>query len=99
MNKILFYIQKFKIYITNSAWVLLGLIIRTLIVIFIVSKIANQIGLSDFGWYNLAISVFTILYAVSALGFGDTFIIKYFVNGKFSTEDIVGRSFIRWILC
>ncbi len=99
MNKILYYIQKFKIYITNSAWVLLGLIIRTLIVIFIVSKIANQIGLSDFGWYNLAISVFTILYAVSTLGFGDTFIIKYFVNGKFSPEEILGTTFISRILC
>lgn len=98
MDKILFYIKKFKIYITNSAWVLLGLVIRTLIVIFIVSKIANQIGLSDFGWYNLGISVFTILYAISALGFGDTFIIKYFVNGNFSPEEILGTTFFSRIL-
>jgi len=63
-----------------------------------VSKIANHIGLSDFGWYNLGISVFTILYAVSALGFGDTFIIKYFVNGNFSPEEILGTTFISRII-
>lgn len=98
MDKIHFYINKFKVYITNSAWVLLGLIIRTLIVIFIVSKIANQIGISDFGWYNLGISVFTILYAISALGFGDTFIIKYFVKADFSPEEIMGTTFFSRIL-
>lgn len=98
MNEIFFYIKKFKIYITNSAWVFMGFALRTLIVVFIVSKIANQLGISDFGWYNLGISIFTILYALSTLGFGNSFIIKYFVKSEFSTEEILGTTFISRIL-
>lgn len=66
--------------------------------IFLVSRIANLIGLSDFGWYNFAISVFTILYSVSTLGFVDTFIIKFFSEAKFIPEEIIGTTFISRIV-
>lgn len=98
MEKMLLYYNKFKIYITNSIWVLIGLITRTLIMIFLISKIANLLGVSEFGWYNYAISVFTILYSISGLGFGDTFIIKYFSESKFTTEEIIGTTFFSRIL-
>lgn len=98
MDNIFLYYNKFKIYITNSIWVVLGLIVRTLIVIFLVSRIANMLGLSDFGWYNFAISIFTILYSVSTLGFGDSFVIKYFVNKEFSVEEIIGTTLIARII-
>lgn len=92
------YLKRFKIYITNSAWVFSSLVIRTLIVIFIVSKIANHLGISDFGWYNFGISIFTIFYSISTLGFGDSFLIKYFVDGKTPPEEIICTALIARII-
>ncbi|MBT8272667.1 MAG: oligosaccharide flippase family protein [Bacteroidia bacterium] len=92
MDKFKFYLNKFKIYITNSAWVLGGIIIRAIITIFIVSQIASHIGTSEFGWYNLGISVFTVLYAVSALGLNPSFLIKYLVKGDYKEERVLGTA-------
>lgn len=92
------YFNRFKIYIINSTWVFSSLVLRTLIVIFIISRIANQLGISDFGWYNFGISIFTLFYAISALGFGDSFLIKYFVNGEKPIEEIIGTALVSRII-
>ncbi len=94
INQIKANLNRFKIYIENSAWVLFGLIIRALITIFIVSRIANQLGTDNFGWYNLSISVFTLLFAVSTLGFNPSFIIKHLVNAEYSKETIIGTTLL-----
>lgn len=94
MNQLRYLFNRFRIYIENSAWVVLGLITRTLITIFIVSRIANHIGTENFGWYNLGISLFTVLFAVSSLGFNPSFVIKYLVNGEYSKESIIGTTLI-----
>ena len=78
--KILEILKRFRIYIENYLWIIFGYILRFLTIIFIVSKIANKIGLEDFGWYNLGISFFTILVTISALGFNPSFIIKYLAD-------------------
>lgn len=98
MNKLVLAYNRFKIYITNSIWIFIGLVVRTIIVIFIVSKIAKMLGITDFGWYNFGISIFTILFSISTLGFGDSFIIKFFVNKEFSIEEIIGTTFIARIV-
>jgi O-antigen/teichoic acid export membrane protein len=78
--KILEILKRFRIYIENYLWIIFGYTLRFLTIIFIVSKIANKIGLEDFGWYNLGISFFTILVTISALGFNPSFIIKYLAD-------------------
>ena len=70
------------------------MVVRMLITIFIVSRIANQIGTEDFGWYNFAISVFTVLFSFSTLGFNQSFIIKHIVNNEDSKEAVLGTSII-----
>lgn len=92
MKQLQILFNRFKIYINNSIWLLIGLVLRTLIAIFIVSKIANEIGTEDFGWYNLAISVFTVLYAVSTLGFDSSFLIKHYVKGNYTPSTIIGTA-------
>ncbi|CDF79991.1 polysaccharide biosynthesis protein [Formosa agariphila KMM 3901] len=94
MDQLKLYYQKFKIYITNSIWVVLSLVIRTLITIFIVSKIAKLLGATEFGWYNLGISIFTILYSFSTLGFGYSFLIKYLSNKNYNKEEIIGTALL-----
>jgi O-antigen/teichoic acid export membrane protein len=71
----------------NSSWVLLGYFMRLLIIIFVYAKIAELIGAEDNGWYNLAISCFTILYALSTLGFDSTFVIKKLVEESDSPDN------------
>ncbi len=70
------------------------MVVRMLITIFIVSRIANQIGTEDFGWYNFAISVFTVLFSFSALGFNQSFVIKHIVNNEDSKEAVLGTSIL-----
>jgi O-antigen/teichoic acid export membrane protein len=94
MSELLKLYNRAKIYIINSAWVVAGLVIRSIITIFIVSKVANKIGTSDFGWYNLGISVFTLLYAVAALGLGSTFLIKHLVKDETKKEAVLGTALI-----
>lgn len=98
MKNLIGYLTRFKIYVSNSAWVLAGLIVRMLITIFIVSRIASQIGTQDFGWYNLAISFFTILFAISTLGLNQSFVIKHFVNDDKDVPRILGTSIIGRVL-
>ena len=80
--KILDILKRFQIYFVNYLWIIFGYVLRLLTIIFIISKIANKIGLEDFGWYNLGISFFTILVTISALGFKSPFIIKYLVDNQ-----------------
>lgn len=98
MKQLQLFFNRFKIYINNSIWLLIGLVLRTLIAIFIVSKIANEIGTEDFGWYNLAISVFTVLYAISTLGVDSSFLIKHYVKADFSPPIILGSAFYSRII-
>ena len=94
MNQLKYLFKRFRVYIENSIWVVLGLALRTLITIFIVSRIANQLGTEDFGWYNLGISVFTVLFAISSLGFNPSFIIKHLVNDSKNSALIIGTTLI-----
>ena len=94
MNQLKYLLKRFRVYIENSIWVVLGLALRTLITIFIVSRIANQLGTEDFGWYNLGISVFTVLFAISSLGFNPSFIIKHLVNDSKNSALIIGTTLI-----
>jgi O-antigen/teichoic acid export membrane protein len=80
--KILDILKKFQIYFINYLWIIFGYALRLLTIIFIISKIANEIGLENFGWYNLGISFFTILFPISALGFSSDFIIKYLSDNR-----------------
>ncbi|SEQ45863.1 Membrane protein involved in the export of O-antigen and teichoic acid [Hyunsoonleella jejuensis] len=75
-------IKRFKIYLVNYLWIIFGYALRLLLIIFIISKIADKIGIEDFGWYNLGISFFTILTTIAALGFNSSFIIKHLVGYK-----------------
>jgi O-antigen/teichoic acid export membrane protein len=80
----------------NSSWVLLGYVIRLVIVVFIFSKIADLIGAEDFGWYNLGISCFTILFAASTLGFDSSYVIKKLVaesDDEHSQKRLLGTFF------
>lgn len=98
MKNLIGYLTRFKIYVSNSAWVFAGLVVRMLITIFIVSRIANKIGTEDFGWYNYAISFFTILFAISTLGLNQSFLIKHFVNDDKDVPRILGTSIIGRVL-
>lgn len=89
--KITYIIKRFQVYFINYLWIIFGYALRLLTIIFIVSKIADKIGLEDFGWYNLGISFFTILLPISALGFNSDFIIKYLVENR---DDIDGQKSI-----
>lgn len=99
--KILEIFKRFQIYFENYLWIIFGYALRFLTIIFIVSKIANKIGLEDFGWYNLGISFFTILVTISALGFNPSFIIKYLADNH-DNEDgqksVLGTFFFSRIL-
>ena len=95
--KILYIIKRFQIYFINYLWIIFGYALRLLTIIFIVSKIADKIGLEDFGWYNLGISFFTILLPISALGFNSDFIIKYLVENRDNSDGqkaILGTLFV-----
>lgn len=81
-------LKRFQVYLVNYLWIIFGYGLRLLLIIFIVSKIADKIGLEDFGWYNLGISFFTILVTISALGFNSAFIIKNLVDFK---DDLEGQ--------
>ncbi len=98
MKKILEYLNRFKVYINNSIWVLTGMVVRMLITIFIISRVAKLLGTDDFGWYNLAISVFTVLFSFSALGFNQSFVIKHIVNDESSKERVLGTTIISRIV-
>jgi O-antigen/teichoic acid export membrane protein len=99
MNQLKYLFKRFRVYIENSIWVVLGLALRTLITIFIVSRIANQLGTEHFGWYNLGISVFTVLFAISSLGFNPSFIIKHLVNDSKNSNSILGTTLISRAIC
>jgi O-antigen/teichoic acid export membrane protein len=95
--KITYIIKRFQVYFINYLWIIFGYALRLLTIIFIVSKIADKIGLEDFGWYNLGISFFTILLPISALGFNSDFIIKYLVENRDNIEgqkSILGTLFV-----
>jgi O-antigen/teichoic acid export membrane protein len=95
--KIVSLFKRFQVYFVNYLWIIFGYALRLLTIIFIVSKIADKIGLEDFGWYNLGISFFTILLPISALGFNSDFIIKYLVENQNNIDRqkaILGTLFI-----
>lgn len=99
--KIIEIFKRFQIYFENYLWIIFGYILRFLTIIFIVSKIANKIGLEDFGWYNLGISFFTILVTLSALGFNSSFIIKYLadnLDNETGQKSVLGTFLISRIL-
>ncbi|MCB9361659.1 MAG: flippase [Flavobacteriales bacterium] len=70
------YIDVFK----NSGWLFIDRSLRALIGFYISIRIANYLGVSQFGTYNLALSLFAILLPFASLGLNNIFIREFVKN-------------------
>jgi len=80
-------------YITNSLWILSENILRLLAGFFVGVYVARYMGPSDFGVYNYALSIITIITPLLKLGM-DNILVKEFVNNKKEVKDIAKTAII-----
>ena len=73
--KILYILKRYLIFFENYLLIIFGTVLRLLTIIFILSKIANKIGLEDFRWFNIGISFFA--------SFSDIYAAFFLINSAF----------------
>ncbi|RDX37212.1 flippase [Vibrio campbellii] len=80
-------------YFKNTSWLLTEKIIRMGTNLIVLSVVSRYLGVENFGIYNYIMGLTAIFITLSTLGI-DSVVVKYLVEGKHSSNSIMGSAFV-----
>ncbi|EGR3260154.1 flippase, partial [Vibrio parahaemolyticus] len=80
-------------YFKNTSWLLTEKIIRMGTNLIVLSVVSRYLGVENFGIYNYIMGLTAIFITLSTLGV-DSVVVKYLVEGKNSSNSIMGSAFV-----
>ncbi|HEY3405589.1 MAG TPA: flippase [Ohtaekwangia sp.] len=89
--------QELKRIASNASWLFFDKVLRLGVGLFIGIWIARYLGPSDFGVYNYAIAMTSILAVVATLGL-DSIVVKELLTNPANAKNIIGSTFVLRLL-